>query len=426
MIKKILWICALPMLLASGLHAQDIAGDWQGILKADRDLRLVMHFANEDGPGWSATVFSIDQRPDRGAGVAATAVTMSGSDLKVTVDEIRKYEGKVSEDGMSITGTWLQGGRPPVPLNFQRATKDTAWPHASAHAVQTIIVDKNVTLEVLDWGGAGRPLVFLAGGGNTAHVFDAFVPKLTDTYHVYGITRRGFGASSVPASGYAADRLGDDVLEVLDALKIPRPILVGHSLAGEELSSVATRRPERVAGLIYLDAAYSYAYYDESKGNLWIDSIDLQRKLEQLRWQPNSSKLISELLRTALPQFEKGLREKLKDLQEMPTPPAIADAPPKPTPVTLIQAGYQKYTSIKVPALAIFAFPNEVPLTGQNEATRAAAEANDLAREAQAKAFETGVPSARVVRLPHANHMVFLSNEADVLREIRAFLASLR
>jgi hypothetical protein len=35
------------------------------------------------------------------------------------------------------------------------------------------------------------------------------------------------------------------------------------------------------------------------------------------------------------------------------------------------------------------------------------------------------VPSARVVRLPHANHYVFRSNEADVLREMNAFFASL-
>jgi hypothetical protein len=55
-----------------------------------------------------------------------------------------------------------------------------------------------------------------------------------------------------------------------------------------------------------------------------------------------------------------------------------------------------------------------------------AAEARDEANTgAQAKAFESGVPSARVVRLPHANHYVFFSNEADVLREMNAFLGSL-
>src|SRR5215813_13534099 len=77
--------------------------------------------------------------------------------------------------------------------------------------------------------------------------------------------RGGFGASSVPASGYGADRLGDDVLAVINTLKISKPVLAGHSLGGEELSSIGTRHPEKVAGLIYLDAGYSYAF-DNGKG----------------------------------------------------------------------------------------------------------------------------------------------------------------
>lgn len=115
-----------------------------------------------------------------------------------------------------------------------------------------ITLDNNVKLEVLDWGGSGRPLVLLTGLGDNAHVYDKFAPKLTASYHVYGITSRGFGASSAPTTGYSADRLGDDVLAVVDALN--RPVLVGHSIGGEELSSVGSRHPEKVAGLIYLDA----------------------------------------------------------------------------------------------------------------------------------------------------------------------------
>jgi hypothetical protein len=45
---------------------------------------------------------------------------------------------------------------------------------------------------------------------------------------------------------------------------------------------------------------------------------------------------------------------------------------------------------------------------------------------AQAKAFQAGIPSAQVVGLPHANHYVFRSNESDVLREVNAFLSSLK
>ena len=77
--------------------------------------------------------------------------------------------------------------------------------------------------EVLDWGGTGRPLVFLAALGDTAHEFDQFAPKFTGKYHVYGITRRGFGESSDPTpndDNYSSDRLGDDVLAVIAALHL--------------------------------------------------------------------------------------------------------------------------------------------------------------------------------------------------------------
>jgi hypothetical protein len=40
--------------------------------------------------------------------------------------------------------------------------------------------------------------------------------------------------------------------------------------------------------------------------------------------------------------------------------------------------------------------------------------------------LQDGVPTARVARLPHANHVIFASNETDVLREMRTFLASLQ
>src|SRR5207302_1421528 len=66
------------------------------------------------------------------------------------------------------------------------------------------------------------------------------------------------------------------------SLKLDRPVLVGHSIAGEELSSVGSRYPEKIAGLIYLDAGYSYAYYDRVRRDGMIDAPELRKKLEQL------------------------------------------------------------------------------------------------------------------------------------------------
>src|SRR5690349_571378 len=68
---------------------------------------------------------------------------------------------------------------------------------ASPHAMRIVDVGAGVKLEVLDWGGRGRPIVLLAGLPHTAHVFDDFAPRLARacSCHVYGVTRRGFGNS---------------------------------------------------------------------------------------------------------------------------------------------------------------------------------------------------------------------------------------
>ena len=94
---------------------------------------------------------------------------------------------------------------------------------------------------------------------------------------MYGITRRGFGASGFVAGEYGADLLGGDVLAVIDALKLSKPILVGHSFAGEELSTVANRRPHRIAGVVYLEAAYPYAF-DNGKGMSMVEFQQIVRE----------------------------------------------------------------------------------------------------------------------------------------------------
>ena len=423
--KILLWLIVLATLSGSALCAQDIAGNWQGTLHADKGLRVVLKISKSDKSGWNAMMYSIDQGPD---GMAVTSITLQGSMLKFSIDPIHgSYHGKLSADGNSISGTWTQG--PPLPLDFQRATKETAWSlDSSPHTVQFITVDKDVQLEVLDWGGSGRPVVLLAGLGNTAHVFDQFAPKLAANYHVYGITRRGFGASSAPApanGNYSADRLGDDVLAVIAALKLNRPVLVGHSIAGEELSSIGSRYPEKVAGLIYLDAGYPYAYYDRTQGNLPIDAIYLRRQLDLfLSGGVRDPKQFVQELQASLPQFEKDLEEFQKRAALTPAPANPGNPPPIPV---AIMAGEQKYTEIKCPVLAIFADPHDLGSMFKNDpASRAAAQAIDLASTtAQAKAFQAGVPSAHVVILPNANHFVFKSNEADVLREMKTFIAGL-
>ena len=88
-------------------------------------------------------------------------------------------------------------------------------------------------------------------------------------------------------------------------------------------------------------------------------------------------------------------------------------------------AGVRKYSDIRVPILAIYAMPGDLELpVNADPAGRAAYESSKIT-DAQASAFESGVPTAHVIRLSHADHYVFLSNEEDVLREMKAFLGTL-
>jgi non-heme chloroperoxidase len=296
------------------------------------------------------------------------------------------------------------------------ATLDT-----SPHTTQFVIVDKDVQLEVLDWGGAGPPLIFLAGLGNTAHVFDTFAPQFTRNHHVYGITRRGFGKSSAPPpteENYAADRLGDDVLAVIDALKIDRPVLAGHSIAGEELSSIGSRYPEKVAGLIYLDAGQAYAYYDPAhwEGGLIVNANELRRKLDFLVLPEEVPQGLVGTVKNLsqgdlFSQFENEVQLTQNQFQSFPAAAIEAPMPPLTPAMQIASAigkGERKYTHLEVPILAIFAWPS--------------APAPPLL--AQASAFE-GISSAHVVTLANADHYVFRSNPADVAREMNAFMDGL-
>lgn len=431
------WIFAFSLCFGNAVQAREIAGQWQGVLTVggtEGPFRNVLRIARAEDGALKATLSSIDQSPRE---IPVTSISFDGSTLRFTSDVFRaRYEGILSDDGTSLTGRWY-GPRTPgasLPLDYHLATGAEKWPQdSSPHTIRFVTVDHGVKLEVLDWGGTGRPLVLLAGLGDEAHVFDKFAPKLTPAYHVYGFTRRGFGASSAPEptnTNYSADRLGDDVLEGIDQLKLDRPVLAGHSIAGEELSSIGSRSPQRVSGLIYLDAAYQYAFYDQAVGDMLIDSILTRTKLARLATLLNlrdKKSLVDELLKSDLPQLVKDLEHEQTELKAIPEATLAEPAPPDMPDMKFVRAvygGQQKYTELRCPVLAIFAAA-PAPAPDSKSELSAQADAARLWQTRQIKAFESGVPTARVVVLQNADHYVFKSNEADVLQEINDFLAKL-
>jgi pimeloyl-ACP methyl ester carboxylesterase len=109
-----------------------------------------------------------------------------------------------------------------------------------------------VNLHYVDWGGRGSAVLFLTALGGSAEDFDPLAKGLRDRHRVLGLTRR-----KQPPFDNAT--LVEDVRAFLDSLRISKAILIGYSLAGNELTGFAIRYPKRVDKLVYLDAAYDLA-----------------------------------------------------------------------------------------------------------------------------------------------------------------------
>jgi non-heme chloroperoxidase len=340
---------------------------------------------------------------------------------------------------------WFARGRVPcllflalVATAIGCAQESASWHDPSNHKVQFVTVEDGIGLEVLDWGGSGRPVVLLAGLGFTAHVFDGFAEKLTDSYHVYGITRRGYGASSQPASGYTEQRLAEDDLRVFDALKLVAPVVVGHSIAGDELSQLGVHHFDRVGGLVYLDAlndaSDDYTDYDALCSKLpeamqkgpAPSPADLKSFPAYRDWRKQTEGI-------SIPESE--LRN---DFAENPdgsvgsrkTLGYVTDA--------MMKGGFKHdYSAIRSPVLAFVAYdtPDGPPqsqirkyhVTDAAERTIVDAVYGLYIGMARIRIdrINHAAGGARVVELWGADHFVFLSNEGDVLRELRGFLATL-
>jgi uncharacterized protein (TIGR03435 family) len=121
---NLLQIPAVYAQATAGNAKQDIADTWQGTLHAGRDLRTVVKISKADDGGYKAVFYSIDQSGD---GLSVNKLTLDRTTVKMSVMAVAgTYDGKLSSDGKSITGTWAQGSTA-VPLTLTRATSETEW-----------------------------------------------------------------------------------------------------------------------------------------------------------------------------------------------------------------------------------------------------------------------------------------------------------
>jgi pimeloyl-ACP methyl ester carboxylesterase len=298
---------------------------------------------------------------------------------------------------------------------------DTTWTDKSPHKIGFVTVN-GVRLHYLDWGGSGETLLLLTGGGETAHIYDDLAPKFTDQFHVIGLTRRGQGQSEKPETGYDTATLVEDIRQFLDAMKVQRVSLVGHSLAGDELTMFAAKYPQRVEKLVYLDAAY-----DHSTNSL----KQLEEELHVLfppfpehdnRSYDASKAWLKKFFRVMTPAVEADLRAAyvLHDdgrlegvVPERVYKSLLKFAQPNPA-----------YLEVKAPALSFYAddfWPDLIPSENREKAA-IVFKALKQYRAVERERFRQGMPHAHIVLMPDTSHYCFIQREGEVVHEMRAFL----
>lgn len=125
--------------------------------------------------------------------------------------------------------------------------------------VQHIEVEPGVRLAVRVSGAADRPAVVLSNSlAADIGMYDEVAERLAADARLIRYDTRGHGQSDAPESGYSIERLGRDVIAILDALKIERAVVCGTSLGGLTAMWLGIHGADRVSGLIPANTAANF------------------------------------------------------------------------------------------------------------------------------------------------------------------------
>ena len=115
-------------------------------------------------------------------------------------------------------------------------------------------VSDGVRLAYHQVGSGDPPIVFIHGGFGNRTGFTLQEEYFSPDHRCLAIDLRGHGESDKPDELYTMDKFADEVGEWLRHLGLRRPILVGHSMGGQVVISVAARHPELVGAIASLDS----------------------------------------------------------------------------------------------------------------------------------------------------------------------------
>jgi N-formylmaleamate deformylase len=134
-------------------------------------------------------------------------------------------------------------------LNYLIDMAMTSWIAGTCDA-------NGVVLHYVRTGGDKPPVVLLHGLIANGACWTPLAQALEDNYDVIMPDARGHGKSGAPDQGYSYDNLAEDVVSLIDALELDKPVVLGHSMGGMTAAVVASRNPKRLRGVILADPTF--------------------------------------------------------------------------------------------------------------------------------------------------------------------------
>lgn len=122
---------------------------------------------------------------------------------------------------------------------------------------QFVDIGGGVTVHLRDEGPKDAPAIILLHGSNAdLHTWEPWASVLKGTHRVIRFDQVGHGLTGPdPAHDYSRENYIEDILQVADKLGLERFIIGGNSMGGKHALAFAVAHPERVAGLILVDAS---------------------------------------------------------------------------------------------------------------------------------------------------------------------------
>jgi len=122
------------------------------------------------------------------------------------------------------------------------------------------VAGRNDTIPFIGVSSAHRyfsdmPIVLIHGSAGAINWWDDLIPLLEPSHRVIAIDLLGYGGSEKPDSDYSIETQASLVSQVLSKLKVSQALLVGHSLGGKVVTSMAEQSPDLVSGLVLMDTA---------------------------------------------------------------------------------------------------------------------------------------------------------------------------